>query len=231
MRGLNPEDPFEYSGGSHLRNNAGRFLRRDLIHEKVRGDLTYLISEDYSYKTEAYYRILTLEMEGRETVPSTRDLLEAYVVPVCLTRAEKAGLPVCGWGISDERVPLPSILYGISYFADPSEYSLVRDLETADPVVKYITGNGKYPFCYQPIPESAEIVPCVAIFGRTAGAPEPLRALAARAYRLFKIPLMEVISVFNGSYHLSSITPVRYSTLSRDEKRILGEILAGECNG
>jgi hypothetical protein len=209
----------------------GSLFRRDLIHERVRDGATYIISEDYSYKTEAYYRILTLEMEGKRTVPSTKDLLEAYVVPVCLARAGKAGIPVCEWGISDERVPLPSILYGISYFADPSEYSMVRDLETAGPVIKYITGNGKYPFCYQPIPESAEIVTCIAIFGRTAAAPKPLADLAARVYRLFHIPLMEVVSVENGGYRLSSITPVWYSTLSREEKGILGEILAGECHG
>jgi hypothetical protein len=225
------ESPGAGRGASPVKGNTGRLLRRDLIHERVRGGLTYIISEDYSYKTEAYYRILTLEMEGKETVPSTRDLLDAYVVPVCLTRAKGAGIPVCEWGISDERVPVPSILYGISYFADPSEYSLVRDLETADPVIKYITGNGRYPFCYQPVPESAEIVPCVAIFGRTADAPEPLAGLAARAYHLFRIPLMEVISVFTDTYRLSSITPVRYSKLSRDEKGILGEILAGECSG
>ncbi|MDD1659445.1 MAG: RimK-like ATPgrasp N-terminal domain-containing protein [Methanomicrobiales archaeon] len=214
-----------------MKGNAGRVLKRDLIHERMRAGLTYVISEDYSYKTEAYYRILTLEMEGKETIPSTRDILEAYVVPVCLTRAKGAGIPVCEWGISDERVPVPSILYGISYFADPSEYSLVRDPETAGPVIKYITGNGKYPFCYQPVPESAEIVPCVAIFGRTAEAPEPLAGLAAQAYRLFRVPLMEVISVYTDSYRLSSITPVRYSKLSRDEKGILEGILAGECNG
>ncbi|HVP25972.1 MAG TPA: hypothetical protein VMS81_08320 [Methanomicrobiales archaeon] len=211
------------------RGGGGRLLRRDLIHEKVRGGATYLIAEDYSYKTGAYYRILTLEMEGRETVPSTKDLLEAYVVPVCLARAGKAGLPVCDWGISDDRVPLPSIIYGISYFADPSEYSIVQNPETADNVIKYVTGNGKYPFCYQPIPEGAEIVPCAAIFGRTADAPEPLADLAARVYRIFRIPLMEIVSVYNGGYRLSSVTPVWYSQLSRDEKRILEEILTGEC--
>jgi hypothetical protein len=216
-------------GGYPVKENGGRLFRRDVIHEKLRKGATYVISEDYSYKTEAYYRILTLEMEGREAVPSTRDLLEAYVVPVSLTRAEGAGIPVCAWGISDGRVPLPSILYGISYFADPSEYSMIRDPETADPVIKYITGNGKYPFCYQPLPESAEIVPCVSIFGRTAEAPGPLSDLAARVYRLFRIPLMEIVSVFDGSYRLSSITPVRYSKLSRDERGILEGILTGEC--
>jgi hypothetical protein len=208
-----------------------RLLRRDLIHEKVRGGATYIVAEDYSYKTEAYYRILTLEMEGTGTIPSTKDLLDAYVVPVCLARAGKAGIPVCDWGISDDRVPLPSILYGISYFADPAEYSLVRDRETADEVVKYITGNGKYPFCYQPIPAEAEIVPCIAIFGRTAGAPEALARLAAQVYHLFRIPLMEIVAVSNGGYRLSAITPCWYSTLSGEEKDILQGILAEECHG
>ena len=209
----------------------GRTLRRDVIHEKVRGVLTYILAEDYSYKTEAYYRILALEMEGREVVPSTKDLLEAYVVPVCLARAEKAGIPVCRWGISDRRVPLPSILYGISYFADPSEYSIVRDRETADEVIKYITGKGKYPFCYQPVPPDAEIVPCVTIFGRTAGASEPLADLAMQVYRLFRIPLMEIITVYNGGLRLSAITPCWFSKLSREEKGILQRILSEECHG
>jgi len=223
------------AGGLPGRSPAGKgrrsLFRRDLIHERTRGGTTYILAEDYSYKTEAYYRILTLEMEGRRTIPSTRDLLEAYVVPVCLARAEKAGIPVCEWGISDERAPLPSLLYGISYFADPSEYSMVRDLETAGPVIKYITGNGKYPFCYQPVPESADIVPCVAIFGRTADAPGPLADLAAGVYRVFRIPLMGIVTVLNGGYRLSAVTPVRYSTLSRDEKGILGKVLSGECDG
>lgn len=209
----------------------GRLLRRDVIHEKVRAGLTYLIAEDYSYKTEAYYRILALEMEGRAVVPSTKDLLEAYVVPVCLARAEKAGIPVCSWGISDDRVPLPSLLYGISYFADPSEYSLVRDRETADPVIKYITGNGKYPFCYEPVPPDAEIVPCVTIFGRTEGASEPLADLAMQVYRLFRIPLMEIITVDNGGLRLSAVTPCWYSKLTKGEKGILEGILREECHG
>jgi len=214
-----------------VRKSTGRLLKRGLIHESVRGETTYIIGEDYSYKTEAYYRILSLEMEGRKTVPSTRDLLDAYIVPVCLARAEARGIPVCEWGISDEQVPLPSILYGISYFADPSEYSMVRDLETAGPVIKYITGNGKYPFCYQPIPESAEIVPCVAIFGRTAGAPEALADLVTELYRLFHIPLMEVISVFNGDGRLSAIIPCWYSKLTQGEKGLFEGILREECHG
>ena len=209
----------------------GRFFRRDVIHEKVRAGTTYILAEDYSYKTEAYYRILTLEMEGGVTSPSTKDILEAYVVPVCLTRAEKAGIPVCSWGISDDRVPLPSLLYGISYFADPSEYSLVRDRETADEVIKYITGNGKYPFCYQPLPPEAEIVPCVTMFGRTAGASEPLSDLAARVYREFRIPLMEIITVYNGGLRLSALTPCWYSKLTGEEKGILQGILSEECHG
>lgn len=200
------------------------------IYEKVRGDTTYIISEDYSYKTEAYYQILTLQMEGRKTIPSTKDILEAYLVPVCLTLAKKSGIPVCEWGISDERVPIPSILYEISYYADPSEYSVVRENETAASVVKYVTSDGKYPFCYQPIPESAEIVPCIGIFGQTADAPQPLADLIAQVYKLFHIPLVEIVSIFTDTYHLSSVTPVRYSKLSHNERGILTEIIAGECD-
>jgi hypothetical protein len=202
------------------------------IHLRHLGDETFVISEDYSFKTETYYRIVSLEVEGKTPVPSSRETLEAYVVPVCLARAGQAGIPVLPWEISDRQVPLPAILYGVHYFADPSEYSVVRDPETAARVVRFITNAGKYPFCYQPIGEETEIFPVTAIFGRTAGAPDGVGDLCAGIYRIFHLPLVNCIFAQTGDrFALSSLTPVRYSSLSREERGILTRVMEEECHG
>ncbi|MDD1660034.1 MAG: hypothetical protein LUQ62_02385 [Methanomicrobiales archaeon] len=202
------------------------------IHLRHIGHATYVISEDYSFKTETYYRIVSLEVKGKATVPSSRETLEAYVVPVCLSRAEGAGIPVLPWVISDRQVPLPAILYGVHYFADPSEYSVVRDAETAGRVVRFITNGGKYPFCYQPIGEETGILPVTAIFGKTASAPDGVGLLCAEIYRVFHLPLVNCIFAQTGDrFALSSLTPVRYSSLAREERAILSQVMEEECHG
>jgi hypothetical protein len=202
------------------------------IHLRHRGYETYVISEDYSYKTETYYQIVGLEVEGKTTVPSSRETLEAYVVPVCLALAERAGIPVLRWEISDRQVPLPAIMYGVHYFADPAEYSVVRDPETAARVVRFITNNGKYPFCYQPIGEDTEIFPVTAIFGKTAQAPDGVGSLCAGIYRVFRLPLVNCIFARTGDrFALSALTPVRYSSLAGDERAILSRVMEEECHG
>lgn len=202
------------------------------IHLQHVGQATYVISEDYSFKTETYYRIVSLEVEGKTPVPTSRETLEAYVVPVCLARAQGAGIPVLPWEISDHQVPLPAILYGVHYFADPSEYSVVRDPETAARVVRFITNGGKYPFCYQAIGEETEIFPVTAIFGRTASAPDEVVPLCTEIYRVFHIPLVNCIFARTGDrFALSALTPVKYSSLARDERAILQQVMEEECHG
>jgi hypothetical protein len=202
------------------------------IHLRHMDRATHVISEDYSFKTETYYRIVSLEVEGKTTVPSSRETLEAYVVPVCLARAEQAGIPVLPWEISYQQVPLPAILFGVHYFADPSEYSVVRDPETAARVVRFITNGGKYPFCYQSIGEETEIFPVTAIFGKTAQAPDGVGSLCAEIYRVFRLPLVNCIfAQTEDRFALCALTPVRYSSLTREEREILTRVMEEKCHG
>ncbi len=95
-------------------------LHKDSLYMLRRGECFYFISEDYSYKTGSYYTVLRMEMEGKQVLPSTGAMIDAFVVPISLERAELAGIPVCAWEISQGYVPLPAILYGINYFATTS---------------------------------------------------------------------------------------------------------------
>ena len=101
------------------------FIRRD--------NISHIISENYSYKTETYYSILSYELEGRPVLPSSRVILDAYVVPLCLERAKRGGIPVCDWGISQGYVPLPVILYGLNYFATTSDFFVAESTGCAWP--------------------------------------------------------------------------------------------------
>jgi len=197
-------------------------LVRDSLSVIQRGQAWHIVSEDYSYKSEAYYHILSHELAGEPVCPSSRAVLDAFVVPVCLERAQNAGIPVADWGISQGYVPLPAVLYGLNYFATASDYAIVRDNGQAQDVVRHITNRGKYPFCYQKISDSAEVVTCTAVFGRTAGKCAAVDRYAEKIYDLFSIPLVRLVMVHSGNaYRLSSLAPMRYTHLSEEERGIL----------
>jgi hypothetical protein len=202
-------------------------LLRDSLHVLERNGVCHVISEDYSYKTEPYYTILTYELTGKTVRPESSAVLDAYVVPMCLERAKLAGIPVAEWGISQGFVPLPSIIYGLNYFATSADFFLVRDEAKAKEVIGHVTNKGKYPFCYQKIAPDATVHSCVSIFGRTADSCAPVAGLAEKIYGLFSIPLVTMVFVrTDDEYLLSSLSPTKYSHISGDERSLLSAYLA-----
>lgn len=202
-------------------------LHRDSLFVVRRDDTWHVVSESYFYKTEPYYTILRHELEGRPVRPSSAAVLDAYVVPNCLERARLAGIPVCDWRISQGYAPLPSIVYGLNYFATAADYSVLVNNENAKETIKHITNKGKYPFCYQQLADGAEIRSCTAIFGRTAGPCSEDAALARQVYDLFEIPLVTLVCVkYPGRLLLSSLAPTKYSRLSGDERALLSAALS-----
>ena len=202
-------------------------LLRDSLHILERNGVWHVISEDYSYKTEPYYTILTYEALGKNVRPQSSAVLDASVVPICLERAKLAGIPVAEWGISQGFVPLPSIIYGLNYFATSADFFVVHDGEKAKEVIAHVTNKGKYPFCYQKIPPDATVHSCVSIFGRTTDSCAVVTGLAEKIYALFSIPLVTMVFVKTGNdYLLSSLSPTKYSHISGDERALLTAYLA-----
>ena len=189
-------------------------------------DSQYIVNESYFYKTEPYYTIVRNENDGIETIPSSSDVLDAYIVPICLEKAKQAGIPVCEWIISNVYVSLPAIVYGLNYFSTPSDHFLVSDLEEAKQIIKHVTNRGRYPFCYQKISEKAAVVKCVSIFGKSVNCCEKARDLAEKIYEVFHLPLVEIVMVKDeAGCRLSSLSPVKYSQLSKDETEMLQDLL------
>jgi hypothetical protein len=214
--------------GSHTPNGHRETgLLRDSLHVIERDSILHVISEDYSYKTEPYYTILTYELSGKNVRPKSSDVLDAYVVPMCLERAKLAGIPVAEWGISQGFVPLPSIIYGLNYFATSADFFVVKDDIRAKEVIAHVTNKGKYPFCYQKIPPDATVHSCVSIFGRTTDSCAAIAGLAGKIYGVFSIPLVTMVFVRTGrEYRLSSLSPAKYSRISGDERALLTAYLA-----
>ena len=189
-------------------------------------DSQYIVNESYFYKTEPYYTIVKNENEGIKTTPSSSDVLDAYIVPLCLEKAKLASIPVCDWVISDQYVSLPAIVYGLNYFSTPSDNFLIRNIGEAKTVIRHITNRGRYPFCYQKISDTSTIAKCVSIFGKTINCCEKISELAEKIYQVFRVPLVEIVMVKDESrYLLSSLAPVKYSQLSKDETEMLQDLI------
>jgi hypothetical protein len=186
----------------------------------------YIVNESYFYKTEPYYAIVKNENEGIKTTPSSSDVLDAYIVPICLEKAKLAGIQVCDWTISDYFVSLPALIYGLNYFSTPSDNFLVSDPEGARKVIKHVTNHGRYPFCYQKMSDTSSVVRCVSIFGKSIDCCEKVSTIAEKIYEVFRLPLVEIVLVKDESgCRLSSLSPVKYSQLSKDETEMLQDLL------
>lgn len=215
-----------------MTEDPSRSIRKDAIHLKVESGCTYVISENYFYKTDTYYHIVQSEVEGTIVVPSSAEVIEAYVVPLCLEKAKKAGIPVCPWEISYMYAPIPSIVYGLNYFSNPADFIVLNTEAAAPVVIKHITNKLKYPFCYQKIEDGAAVITVTAIFGRTTVHDEEIAKLADACYRVFRIPLVNIVLVSStNGYLLSALTPLRYSQLTREDRRCLEETLAEDVHG
>jgi hypothetical protein len=207
-------------------------LKKDAIYEKIEGDTTFLVSDNYFYKSETYYRIIQQEIVGKRIVPSSRDLIEAFVVPICLEKARMHGIRVCPWEVSYSYAPLPAIAYGIHYYSDPAEYSILREGEVAREVIHHITNRGRYPFCYQPISEVAEVFSFVGLFGETTEKQPELQHLARTVYDAFHVPFLSLTVVWDGErYALSSLSNAKYSKLSPEDRAHLLANLRGNASG
>lgn len=204
-----------------------RVLKEDSIFTVSMDDSVHVVSENHFYKSEAYYTAVSSEMSGINTVPSSGQVIEAYVVPICLEKAKLAGIEVCDWEISYQYASTPCVIYGLNYFSTPSEYFVVQDDDTARDIIKHVTNKGKYPFCYQKLDQRANLVAVTSVFGHAVENTRPeVARMVSDVYRLFKIPLFRAILIErDGKYSLSSMGPVRYAKLTGRERHLLGEYL------
>lgn len=152
------------------------------------GDVVVNLAGTYGYMEEGYYRSQALELEGRAVFPTTRDILDALVVPIALVRARQAGVPVPPHYISNGFFDPPVLVDPINPFM--TGHAVVLRPGRRDQVARSMTRNFTYAMCCQELPEGARIGWFRTVLGWTR---DPVhRPMAEALWELFRLPMARV---------------------------------------
>ncbi len=178
---------------------------------------------DYSYLSDGYYRSMEAEHEGLIALPNPQAAIDAYVVPLALSKAEAAGIPIPEWEIVNDQsftVKYPFVAYPINPFQD--EGVVISDHGSQNEAFKSLTMSNKYAVvCQQMLPDS-RIDTLRLIIGKCLK-PE-YASLAEQIWNAFHIPLARVkVIVTEKQYLFSAIQPLKREELTQNEKLILKE--------
>lgn len=174
---------------------------------------------DYSYMSSAYYASLDAELRGERVAPTTADALDAYVVPLAMERAGRAGVPVPSYELVTDRFPAPPFMaYPVNPFSTKGE--LIEDAETLDARRKGLTYTGKYAVLVQRLPADYRIDVVRMVLGATL-VPE-YEVFAAKLFEVFRLPLAKArVIVSAGAYMLSALEPLPLEDLTLNEKALV----------
>jgi len=160
-----------------------------------------LLSGDYEYMTAGYYACQDAELAGEDVLPTCADALDAYVVPIALEKAAKAGLAVPDWILTHEYFPVPAVCYGVNPFS--RRHEVVRDESARRAVARRLTGNFRYSMCCQLITPATEVLEFRLVNGRTESA--EFAGWADRVFSIFRVPLATVRLLRGARLELSAI--------------------------
>lgn len=178
---------------------------------------------DYTYLGDGYYRSMEAEHEGLHAIPSPQGAIDAYVVPLALSKAEAAGIPIPAWEIVNDQavnVTPPMVAYPINPFQD--EGQLIADVASMSEAFKSLTMSNKYAMVCQQMQADARIDTLRLVLGKCL---KPEYAdLADKLWRTFQIPLARVKIIVTEKQHLfSAIQPLKKEELTQNEKAIIKE--------
>jgi hypothetical protein len=177
----------------------------------------------YEYMTEGYYACQDAELAGEDAMPTCADALDAYVVPVALEKAAKAGVPVPEWLLTSEYFPVPAVCYGVNPFS--RKYAVVRDESSREREARRLSWNHKYTVCCQRITAATEIVEFRMACGKTEQT--EFADWAERLFAIFRVPVATVRLLRNGRLEFSAIEPLPFKSLTEQERAWARSLLRG----
>jgi hypothetical protein len=181
------------------------------------------LAGDYSYLSDGYYRSMEAEHEGLTALPSPAEALDAYVVPLALTKAKAAGIPTPNWEIANDTamgMRPPLIAYPVNPFQ--SNGMVISDGIALNEAIKSLTMSGKYAMVCQDMQPDSRLDTVRLVLGRCLK-PE-YTEIAQQLWQTFRLPLARVkIIVTEKQYLFSAIEPLLRSELTQNEKGIIKE--------
>lgn len=178
----------------------------------------------YEYLELPYYLSQDLENDGRTVLPTCKEMLDAYVVPLFLERAKLAGLRVPEYYITNGYFEPPVIVDSVNPFMSRSRRVLKMSQQKS--VSKSITRNFTYAACCQELPENSRIDNFRSVLGWCV-APR-YREASAQLWAVFHIPLarVRVIRTGSGEILFSKVAPLPYQDLKQRELDYLEKKIA-----
>jgi hypothetical protein len=174
-----------------------------------------LLSGNYEYMTDGYYACQDAELSGgADVMPTCADALDAYVVPIALEKAAKAGVAVPDWVLTHEYFPVPAVCYGVNPFS--RKYAVVRQESEREAAAKQLTWNFKYTMCCQRIAAETQIAEFRTICGKTEQ--REFADWAERMFAIFRIPVATVRLLRNGRLEFSAIEILPFRQLTPTER-------------
>lgn len=177
------------------------------------------LAGNYRYLEAGYYASQALEAAGKQVHPTCQEILDAYVVPLFLEKARRAGLPTPESYITNDYFDPPVIVDTLNPFM--LRYCVVRQPGHRERVVKSLTRNYTYAICCQEFPPGYRIGSFRAVLGWCL--PRRYRALAAAVWDAFHIPLavVRVMTNHDGDVLLSALSPLPLGSLHGRERAYL----------
>jgi hypothetical protein len=207
-----------------VRNPARlRFPHRDLPEDLRSQGIFVNLEGDYTYLTDGYYRSMEAEHEGLLAIPSPAEAIDAYVVPLALSKATGANIAVPTWEIAQDTTfgfKPPLIVYPVNPYQSIGQ--VIANEVGLNEVVKSLTMSGKYAMVVQHMLPDSRVDTLRLVMGKCLK-PE-YAELALEIWRAFHIPLARVkIIVTEKQYLFSAIEPLPKNELTQNEKAILKE--------
>jgi len=204
-----------------LPSSAGRHATGSHVAYYPQGECYLNLAGSYDYLESPYYESQAREHDSVAIHPTCKEMLDAYIPPLCLQKAHLAGLPAPEFYLSNGYFEPPVIIDPVNPFMIRSRVVLKSGRDEA--VAKSMTRNYTYGICCQELPVGSHIVRFRSVLGWCFHT--RYRELSKAVWETYRIPLakVRVIVKDDGTMLLSDISQLPYETLSAREKKYLEE--------
>lgn len=181
------------------------------------------LSGDYQYLGVGYYVSQDYESQRLIVHPTCEEAMDAYVMPLFLEKARRAGIPLPAYYISNGYFEPPVIVDTINPFM--SRNSIVLKSAAQERIAKSLTRNFTYAISIQELPARARVAYFRAILGWST-IPK-FRDLAQSVWQVFRVPLarVRVIMLRDGQVLLSGLQPLPYNRLIERERTFIDKMV------
>ena len=179
------------------------------------GNIHLNLCGDYDYLENGYYLSQEFEKRGDNIYPNCKEMLDAYIPPIFLEKAQRAGVPVPRHFISNGYFEPPVIIDPINPFMFKSRTILKPGREQA--IAKSMTRNYTYAVCCQQLNPGDTVVKFRSVLGWCTNS--DFRKFSGLIMEVFHIPLATVRLVMqkNGEALFSDISPLDFESLRATE--------------